>query len=312
MARLSHTMFQDEQDVKVLTSPLCMNLPPDTQVGESPCTARKQHLQSCYYFDCHCRACSPTTCHPPPPRDDLRAALRCPCSNHAEDKGDNLRAVGACVPPSALLPLCSKDPPCQPESAPCLGMGSCSKCGSKIPTHCLAKYSVDLQLAAAKFDEAASILERLQQEDSSASFSPGQGFEHVDRALTLFMQGLQVYERLLHPCNLLLGAAYHTAAKAAAAAAKRAPSRNTLYMQHAADLLHQSVSVLAHHFPPGCPQLAFEQVLASACSKAHTPQTGSDSDGDDASEKAERMLQLHFGDEGVMAARREVHLQLGL
>jgi len=53
-------------------------------------------------------------------------------------------------------------------------------------------------------------------------------------------------------------------------------------------------------------------VLASACSKAHTPQTGSDSDGDDASEKAERMLQLHFGDEGVMAARREVHLQLGL
>jgi len=134
-----------------------------------------------------------------------------------------------------------------------------------------------------------------------ASGTP-EGQRQAKRALSLSYDGLSVCARLLHPKNLQLGALHHDAGKvAAAAAALGAASHRT-----AAELFRCSYSTLAHHYPPSSPQLAFELALVGACEELAEGLSRSES-----TQQAEHIIYLHFGLEGVSAARAYCKQQLG-
>lgn len=257
-------------------------------MGEWGLEARIHHLQHTYHFRCQCCACGSGSLPLGTVGDHVRAALRCPvCLD------------GACsAPPAQLRSLVSLPNAHDCDGLSCSGSSACSSCGSTLAPDYVACCARDLESAAAVCDSAARLLEGL--EDTSAA---SHRKSVLNQAMQLLSQGTQTYEKVLHPGNQLLGRVHHMRGKVAVSLAEcESGDACQGCLRQAADAFLRSHSVLARLYPRGSPQLAFELALHEAASLC-AAQAGCKSSH---SSQAEAMLELHFGQSGVLAARSYV------
>ena len=168
------------------------------------------------------------------------------------------------------------------------------------------------QLSGAAYacDEAGCMPEELEQQAWGEQVSNQRECDvGAARALSLYVQALNVYERSLHPSNMLLGNTAHVAGRAAALVARLSRGTQAVRsMQQAAHLFIRSHTVLSTHYRSNSPQAAFELALAAACLNADPASRQGASNMWDS---ALRLLHLHFGEAALPAAKRHLQEQLG-
>lgn len=299
------------------------------QVGASPTAVRRTLLHRQYHFLCGCAACAQPTSQQLA-SEAQRAALACPSKEGGCD--------GACLPcEPGLAQLCM--PPGEglgpqlelqlligqfegqnlggrPRSVCNKGVAEvspCDKCGARLSAEAVAKARQLLGSAAAAYDQAATVMQAL--DEAAGVGVPAGGPEGVTteagRAAEMFARAAALQAQVLHVHNTCLGQTYHAAGTAACRAAEAAgagPGAQKLGAL-AVEMLHKSVSLLQHHFPARSPQIAHEQLALAAALRL---ESGSDASQEAAAIEVEarQALALHFGGTGDESSEEECHLDL--